>query len=69
MDGACELQVTHESFGFLITAQKREGKNMTLPRLQPEMQTNMFTPWAVSFHNSIKAASEAANFNGRSTYM
>lgn len=26
MDGACELWVSHESFGFLIKAQKKEGK-------------------------------------------
>lgn len=66
MDGACELQVSHESFGFLIKAEKREGKNMTLPRLRAVIQTNMFMPWAVSFQNSIKAALEAGNFNGRS---
>lgn len=67
MDGACELQVWHESFGFLITAQKRTGKNMTLPRSKPVIQTNMFMPWAVSFQNSIKAALEVGDFNGRSS--
>lgn len=44
MDGACELQVSHESFGFLIKGQKREGMNMTLHRLEPVIQTNMFMP-------------------------
>lgn len=53
--------------GFLITAQKREGKNMALPRFEPVIQTNMFMPWAVSFQNSIKAALEVGNFNGRTS--
>lgn len=34
MDGACELQVAHESLGFLITAQKREGKEHDTPSLR-----------------------------------
>ena len=69
MDGVCELQVSHESFGFLIKAQKRAGKNMTLPRSEAAIQTNMFMPRAVSFQNSIKAALEVGNFNGRSSLM
>lgn len=69
MDGACELQVSHESFGFLIKAEKREGKNMRLPRFKAVIQTNMFMPWAVSFQNSIKAALGVGNFNGRSSLM
>lgn len=27
MDGSCELQVSHESLGFLITAQQRERES------------------------------------------
>lgn len=50
-----------------ITAQRRDGKNMTLPRFEPVIQTNMFMPLAVSFQNSIKAALEVGNFNGRSS--
>lgn len=69
MDGACELQISYESFGFLIKAQKRGGNNMTLPRLEDVIQTNMFMPWAISFQNSIKAALEVGNFNGRSSLM
>lgn len=65
MGVACELQVSHESFGFLIKAEKREeGKIMTPPCFRAMTQTNMFMPWAVSFQNSIKAASEVGNFNG-----
>lgn len=47
---------------FLIKAQKRGGKNMTLPRFESVIQTNMFMPWAVSFQNSIKAALEVGGF-------
>lgn len=69
MDSAWELQVSHESFDSLIKPEKREGKNMTLPRFEAAIQTNMFMPWAVSFQNSITAALEVGNFNGRSSLM
>lgn len=67
IDAACELQGFHESFAFLIKAQNRKGKNMTLSYLEPVIQTNMFMPWALSFQNSIKAALEVGNFNGRTS--
>lgn len=34
MDGACELQVSHESFGFLLKAEKREGEEHDTSPLQ-----------------------------------
>lgn len=42
---------------------------MTLLRLEAVIQTNMFMPWAVSFQNSIKAASEVGDFNGSCSLM
>lgn len=69
MDHLWELQVSYESFGFLIKAEKREGKNMTPPRSEAAIQTNMFMPRAVSFQNSIKDALEAGNFNGNTSLI
>lgn len=45
MDGACELLVSRESFGFLIKAQKRAGNHMTPPRFKVRSRQTCLCPW------------------------
>lgn len=65
-DRACELKISCESFAWLSFSPSSSSLSL-LPLAtaqQSEGQTNMFTPRAVSFHISIRAALEVADLNG-----